>query len=929
MIKDIKYSGFSANPSDYESQDGSLAGVINMLEEDNSVRPVFPPKSLFTLGVNLELRYIHDVKPEKNYIIYNTSTCTLYYANYSKENSTLSNLEEIGSFTGATIYNINAIGNILLILTDKGIYYILWKVKEHYHMLGTHLPECSLSFGLQYTIERSDEFTVDYSGHSLMYASGDSETAFENQYSDSTTATGLTNTDNITQLVLGQVNKFINENSVKKGRFIFPFFIRYAYRLYDGTLTMQSAPILMLCADGCSPIAYITDRTYESNSDSHGYYSSWKSRITSAIFDIDCAVVKSQDIDNLKNWSDIVKSIDIFISSPLYTYDQSGKIERNDNAKDWNYNFCAKKKDGSSLYQKQTFRSAFTAAFGSDFPQLEGNTSFVEKLPKKSTDAVESSMEGASHFYLLKSIKIEELTTIRTKIDVKDDYLQSLTEREELPDDYDSHDILIPKISYVYNAKLNLANLTKIPFSGFSPDGLCTYCNDNLVTKQIWIYIKQDGKEYVVPGTATSYTGLNGDVLYLYYPNINAYKAVVKIDSTYYEYPLSNHDMLNGAFYFKSFSAPTTVAPVPVATASEDMIIPMTNKVYTSQVNQPLVYPVTSINTVGTSGEIRGLVSATIGLSANQNGRFPMYAFTDGGIWAFEVNTTTGGYLSKEIVTRDVCTNFDSITQLDRAVVFAADRGLMLLEETSTTCISEVLDDHGAVFSFSNLPSSDDLLKIMAKISLGLDKIADGDLTDDQKLQISTVIDGYKSDLTLVPFHDFIQDCRIIYDYTHQRIIVYNPDNNSSYAYIYSMRSKLWGMIHSTFFRNINSYPDALVFDKDRNVVDVCQEDLTKTQYGLLITRPLKLDAADVLKTIDTIIQRGQFHSDHVQQILFGSRDLYHWQLIWSSQDKFLRGFSGTPYKYFILVLPCQFLSGESISGCSVSYKPRLNDQMR
>ena len=53
MIKDIKYSGFSANPSDYESQDGSLAGVINMLEEDNSVRPVFPPKALFTLGVNL------------------------------------------------------------------------------------------------------------------------------------------------------------------------------------------------------------------------------------------------------------------------------------------------------------------------------------------------------------------------------------------------------------------------------------------------------------------------------------------------------------------------------------------------------------------------------------------------------------------------------------------------------------------------------------------------------------------------------------------------------------------------------------------------------------------------------------------------------------------------------------------------------------
>ena len=38
----------------------------------------------------------------------------------------------------------------------------------------------------------------------------------------------------ITNQVLAKINKFIAEESTQKGKFIFPFLVRYAYRLYDG-----------------------------------------------------------------------------------------------------------------------------------------------------------------------------------------------------------------------------------------------------------------------------------------------------------------------------------------------------------------------------------------------------------------------------------------------------------------------------------------------------------------------------------------------------------------------------------------------------------------------------------------------------------------------------------------------------------------------
>ena len=101
------------------------------------------------------------------------------------------------------------------------------------------------------------------------------------------------------------------------------------------------------------------------------------------------------------------------------------------------------------------------------------------------------------------------------------------------------------------------------------------------------------------------------------------------------------------------------------------------------------------------------------------------------------------------------------------------------------------------------------------------------------------------------------------------------------------------------------------------------------TSKGLFVTRPIKLDAVDVHKTISALIQRGHFQRGDVATVLYGSRDLYNWRLVWSSKDHYLRGFRGTPYKYFRIAGLTTLADGQSVFGASVNFEPRLNNQLR
>lgn len=144
------------------------------------------------------------------------------------------------------------------------------------------------------------------------------------------------------------------------------------------------------------------------------------------------------------------------------------------------------------------------------------------------------------------------------------------------------------------------------------------------------------------------------------------------------------------------------------------------------------------------------------------------------------------------------------------------------------------------------------------------------------------------------------------------------------------MDSKQWGMMHSNIMSGLNSYPDALAMTSDNDLVNFSQPDNTiEPITALAVTRPFKIDDPNMFKTIDTIIQRGYFKSSHVSQVLYGSNDLFNWHAVWSSTDKYMRGFHGTPYKAFRLVLICKLDKSESLLGFTVQFPPRMLNKPR
>ena len=968
MIKEIKYNGYTVTPSDYECEDGDLDMASNLVQEDGALQPILPPLKEFGIGANYRLVFIHKVKPEYQYILYDTENNRLYRTTKAAAVAGTSGYpDQISTEMYPSFNHVDAVGNTLLVFSDTytssgttyagGIDYYLWKGTT-YQRLGNRLPDVSLSFGL---FGRPRLFSVSDDSHSKF----DVEFAESIPIEDIHNNLSEENKRSVTEQVMGKVNRFIKEQTIDKGRFCFPFLVRYALRLYDGTLACHSAPILMNPSTKAAPIVY-ADRFNQSTFIPIKVDKALDCDIMLVAANLDYQVI---DLDMLSDWSDIVKSVDVFITKPIYTYDQDGKIQSFFDSDNFDTKFigqlycdylvnhdAAPVEDcifaplggGDSRWDFQYHHSEWTYQhiYAMYFDSTRQYPTYTFHMPEFSEEQVSESIKNASAFYKLCSFSNEELSAKDTQrryiLQVEEKYLESLLQREVMTDDYQTHDKLMAGVSYNYNNRLNLAAMSRELYSGYRPESMFAYCDCLMGVTigtagsdgtpitltpaplssdyyEVFVYIDEGNEKYRVERTSSirlvnffsdsNYRRSWG--VYVYYPNGNAYKMVIyNATRGYYEIDMKTHDFLNGAYALLDYELMRTATATPYnPTVSATNIIEMPNKIYTSEVNNPFFFPVTGINTVGT-GKVIGISTAAKALSEGQFGQFPLYAFSTEGVWAMEVSDT-GTYKTRQPITRDVCINEESITQLDNAVLFATDRGIMILSGSTSTCISDEINDE-TPFNVSMLPQ-------MGALLTGL---------------------GYEVASIATTFRTFLMGCRMIYDYVHQRVVVYNPEYD--YSYVFSMKSKHWTTMPSKIIDSIPSYPQAYAVSQgaeDNMLVDLSQdttdEDALKGIKGVVITRPFKLDYPDALKTINTIIQRGYFdyHNDgtvkKVQQVLYGSRDLFNWYPVFSSQDLYLRGFRGTPYKYFRLALICNLDKDETLVGCTVQYEPRLTNKPR
>ncbi len=930
MRNDIDFTGISNAPSDYSSADGVMAHLVNFIPENGELKVVGKGKVLWTVSDAYELVYVHIVSSqEKHYIFLKKGTDSdgnednrLYYMeDPSKATSTTTaattdtddnRMIEIGKVKGTP--KIVSIENTLIAYSQDEMRYFLWKeIKQDddtdtfiYKDLGTHLPELSAQFKLEYvntqagwtgseTKSLPEKLSFAYHPHMGQPDSYEKERDFE----DKTCAVA---------------NIYI-QLSHKYGHFIFPFFVRYAYRLYDGTtLTMQSAPILM--TPSTSEAFYLELPEFDPAGKGLEYDYTFAVQVAK----LRCQILTEQSL--LEDYSDVIRSIDIFVSAPIYTYKEAGYTENDLDKGIYSY------VDESSTYVPLSY-GVFNGSIRSLSYIMTGK--YFVRFPRFTDDEIEKEVKSRALCYFVKSISLDKVSEFADfkDVDIEESHLTSLVNKEVMTDDYNSHNNLRPASAFVYNSRLNLANIESEIFSGWSCGAVGQFYTEhgNYENKEstfVRIYYKGHNTQgtFVLEPKETIWA--THIPLYLYHPYSCVTEALVFLTTPgaggvpttrYISVEMKSHDFLNGSFgvlpfwkrlyntdgfkwyswaeYWEKNGVEGTYPELKNALLHE------TNKIYTSEANMPFYFPVTGINTVGT-GNILGLSTITTALSEGQFGQYPLYAFTDEGIWALSLSEK-GSISTVTPVTRDVCNNYKTITQTDDAILFSSDRGLMMLSGSTTQCVSEQLD--GEWFDPTGLKGWSQLQLLYIYFS--------------------------KFDLSFSSFRDFVKDSLIAYDYPRQRILVINTKNTIAMAY--SLRSQRWGQVEIGYpIAVANSYPNSVLQIRDylsagkTKILDVSEEQTAKVGT-LAITRPFSFGDKNALKTVNDVIVRGE----NIGTVLYGTRDYKSWHLVSSSKNRYIRGLCGSPYKAFRLLLTTSLAPGSIITGASFETTPKDNNVLR
>lgn len=891
----IGYNGMSSVPSDYLCEDGDMKLAVDAEVRDGSYHATRVPKDECFHVDGFYPKFYHEPSDGKKYFIglRHDEEDKWVLAAYDKDGVKveIENAPEAGE-EGA-FGNFCAMGNLVCFTLDKKIVSLQYK-NYYYKYIDILKKPIGIKFGakLESYKQLGDEDStlyqyepgrkkVTYTGN-LNPASIPYEYAF-NQYYCPTTFTD----DNLKadDSVFAAFNTAVKEN-LSTCKFMFPVLLKYAVRLYSGEYINVSPPILLF------PYPDNTIITNH-NGDVNIIYDSYS--IYYSLTDEAC-----EQINKLKSLDNLVESIDVFITPQIYDIRTDHVV---------NNTFA------SSLYSIRFIKTK----------------SFLELYKQ-------------SNYYLIKSWKLEDFATSEYYKDGRFYYPTIYTNGEDeiklttldqqtilSTSTYSNSDIYSDHIS-VYNSRLLASNISKGTIDLWPVDILCppilgygekveelieretgqepvkflrsnTYCNlapygkvAVEVNSQITTDVVSDYKGFYLP-------------LYFEYP-MDGYGAFYfssynSVQKDIKKIKLHRSQYNTAAYYF--FSSKEIMEGFGFVESSDSMPEKTSNAIYyhnlikESNVNDPFTFKDGNSCECG-KGSVMAVASMSSPTSQGQFGQYPLFAFCTDGIYAIGIGSD-GTIQNCSPYSTDILAGEEALANVGRDIVFASKAGVMSIGEEGRSLLLPAIKEE--LYGYDNERQKTFVTKVLTDMGVSL------------------------PDTTNV-YNYITNGVRMAYDYQHGRVILYNP--NYGYSYVLDAQSKSWSIMTKQFRDNLNPVAECLMVAPDgQTLFDYSTDAVVEKHGAFLMTRPFKMEAANVFKTIHSLIQRGNIRSkDAVQQALYGSRDLANWNPIWSSKDIYLRGFRGTGYKYFrLLVFLPEMTQNDSIDGATISYLPRETDQQR
>jgi len=665
--------GMTNVPSDLLSDDTELTESIGFMFRNGEMKPIQNPELIGL--VPYTIMYVHKAADYANLIAYDDKD-TIHW--YSLDGKSIS--AEKGAFKVGTVYDIKNVGNTLIVATTQGLHYILYKGST-YKDLGTELPKPTFEpyfsevtdSGNSYDCELKEIIDVknmrayyDSENNFVGYFNNDDEApegshGAEQRY---VKAVKTDKYDTFLNAVQGCVSKGINGEK-EKNRFMFPFFVRCALKLFDGSYTRISPPIV------CYPTITRNCRFFSATSNTRFYYTPYSGILRYVAY-----------IEGIDNWEDIIKELVVFASDDVNTFLDMSSTKQ----KDW------------YIYHGGTGQSAVYVDFLGSKKTYEGNLSddVIMASFKSNSDILEELLTK-TQFYKISSLKITNKSNFTDSYDtllelpIKKGTISNLTTQDQLKvDDYYGWTHIVGKKMFPYNKRINLFNIERYPWKGTS-NFLAYNKSDDVI--RIYTHIISGSMDAWVKSDPTDKLPNFALTGWLYYPDINATEMIIYNETKQagMRVHLENHPMLNGSYSFTNLPTGDTettwygdVTPPSVDSTAHEVL---DSQIFTSVVNNPFVFEASGDNTIGT-GKIFGIMANTDAVSQGQFGQYPLMVFTSEGIYGLSVNSE-GLYSASYPISRDVCNEDSPLVPTDKLVFFASKKGLMAASGNTVACMSE------------------------------------------------------------------------------------------------------------------------------------------------------------------------------------------------------------------------------------------------
>lgn len=893
MIQDIKFQGLSNSPSDNSVQDGELGSCLNLILEDGELKPIQQPVMVDGgdfLSEGMTIEYIHkvsyDSEIKSHYICYDDLNDGWYWHLLSEPNNVFHEIP-LPAADEFHVNSVTSIGNILCFVGDDDIWYTFWDSNtKDYKIFNLS------QFKLSIEIERNAT-TDEVIQKQIKLESEEFWNLFEKHYwNDDKTeslAYPIRTKANKTIEIFNQCDALVNKRMEELGDEYFKYstLLVAAVRLYDGTY-INFSPLAIL--DATQVGSGNPDSGYSRVTPSFAYWINYDDSQNIPV------PKKSQGIEfstgfakfwitascDIKGYETLIDGVDVFITTCESFLDIKNSVYI-----------------GTPQINHETWRRSeipIPYLQGNDFHnQFDGlqfyktlhiaNQQLGQKFPIKRVLGTEVSISLANPY--VKHIGGIVANNYNNRLHIGNivesikstDYDIPFYNIVEQSDDNSVCDLVFEftddnneKLFFsVENKKISTHNpIVSIPINGYCDLVVYSRCKNN------------DG-EYVYTKTPFK----------LYSSSNTGYSYYVKCDT---KNGLQEFIIDTGASNAEEFEQ-----ALNSVSTSKNIISRSPSLIKVSEAENPLVFPASNSVQVGSS-VIKAMAANTRPITEGQFGDAPLYVFTDEGTWMLMLSTD-GVYQARQPVNRDVCSNPDGILQIDDAVLFPTERGIMMQTGSTAKLITDALD--GAVFDYMQLYKESYSKKILAVGSIP------------------------EAGIKYIPFRQFMKGADMVYDYYDARIIVFNPD--CAYAYVYSLKSGLWGAMESNIKKRVNIYPESYAINGDRKIVDFYQsQPVCPTRY-FICTRPMAIGSAEAYKTLFSCITRGYFRNEvgKCGMALYASNDLFKWFPVSTSVNKFLRGMCGSPYKYFRLALIGSLLPEESLGGLSADYQERWQNKLR